>query len=366
MALISFRLDLVPSRLFRDSLPHAFVADFIHWYDHVNDEVLFRPRTSPWTSGATCWRLQHDDNGGTWRLVNGPHELVSMTSRSARVLANIVRSVEGPQHIHVTLHTSTRVVDIVLPRLQISFFIDAGSCMVRSRQFHGMSIDHEQGIGTLAGLASKLVLRKGQSERMVLIPVPRKFGTTSITYSHPSVTAHVTVEINKNEATKVYAYDIDDVLGRIVDNVDLDAKLLLAYLHAVTSGCLPDPLTGLTGTETALNILASAAVLSFDLLTERNVDLLVQIALLSARRTFYPGHMKVMQEVSWDPVLLSLSQHPHFRTRANQIFDHAAKMQVFYPHHHILAVIHTARKRFSSGESILRMTTMSSPISDTW
>jgi hypothetical protein len=353
MILTNSRLDLVPSRVFQDWLPHAFVADFIHWYDHTTDEVVFRPRQSPWMTDLNCWRLKHDTRTKDWQLVKGPSVLISSNSTSARALSKIVQSMEEAQHVHVVLDTTTKTIDVHLPRLQLAFFIDQNSDAMYSRQFRGMVIDSQQHIGTLTGLTSKLVLKKEQSERTILIPVPRKFDVSSIKYARTSSNAHVTVEISKDDATKVYAYNIDEVLGRITDSGDLEAKLLMSYLHALTSSCLPDPLTKATGTEAALQILQSAAVQSFDLLTHRNVELLEQIAALSTRRFFYPKHEKVMQQVMWNNDLPALSQHPQFRMSVCRIFDHATKMQVFYPGHDVFALMQDARKRLLSGMSII-------------
>jgi hypothetical protein len=279
--------------------------------------------------------------------------LVILNSTSARVLSKIVRSMEEAQHIHIVFNSTTETVDVHLPRLQLGFFIDRHSGAIYSRQFRGMVIDSQQNIGTLTGLTSKLVLKREQPERTILIPVPRKFSVSSIRYARTSSSAHVTVEISKDDTTKVYAYNLDEVLGRITDSGDLESKLLMSYLHALTSSCLPDPLTKVTGTEAALQILQSAAVRSFSLLSPRNVELLEQIAALSTRRVFYPRHEKVMQQVLWNNSLPALSQHPQFRTSVYQIFDHASKMQVFYPGHDVFTVIQDARKHLSSGMSIV-------------
>ncbi|CAO2648219.1 Nn.00g074860.m01.CDS01 [Neocucurbitaria sp. VM-36] len=348
------RLDLIPSRVFQGRLPYAFVADFIHWYDHTNHEVVFRPRQSPWITDIECWRLKHDVRTRHWQLVKGPNALVNLTSTSARVLSRIVLSMEEAQHIHVVLNTTTQTVDVKLPRLQLGFFVERQSDAIYSRQFRGKIIDTQQNIGTLTGLTSKLVLKKDQSERMLLIPVPRNFGISSIKYAKVSSSDHVTVEISKDDATKVYAYNIDEDIGRITDSGDLESKLLISYLHAVTSSCLPDRLTKMTGTEAALQILQSAAVRSFDLLTRRNVELLEQIATLSTRRSFYPAHLKVMQQVSWNKSLPALSQHPQFRASVEKIFDYAEKMQIFFPTHAVFTDIRDARKRLSSDSTLDR------------
>jgi hypothetical protein len=347
MILKNGRLDLVPSRVFRDRLPTVFVTDFIHWYDHTTNEVVFRPRKSPWLPDLDCWRLKHDNRTKDWRLMKGSNVLISLNSTSARVLSKIVQSMEEAHHVHVVLNTTTKAVDVHLPRLQLGFFVDRGSDAIYSRQFRGMVIDSQQNIGALTGLTSKLVLKREKSERMILIPVPRVF--ESIRYGQTTNSAHIMVDISKDDATKAYAYNIDEVLGRITDSGDLEAKLLMSYLHALTSSCLPDPLTKVTGTEAGLQILRSAAVLSFKLLTHRNVELLERIAALSTRRSFYPKHEKVMQQVIWNNGLHALSQHPQFRTSVYGIFDHASKMQVFYPKDDVFTLIQDARQRLSSG-----------------
>lgn len=347
--LTSCRLDLVPSRVFQDRLPYTFVKNYIHWYDHLSDEVIFRPRQSPWTSNDDTWYLKHVARTKSWRLVRGSGVLVALGSASAGILARIFRPLEVPQHIHVLFDITTQTVGVRLPRLRLDFHIDHGCDAILSRQFRGMAIDNQQSIGALIGLTSKLVLKNAQSERMVMIPVPKRFSALSINWAKTSGTGHVTVEINKDDATKVYAYDIDKDLGLITGSGDLETKLLIAYLHAVTSGCHPDPLTKLTGTETALQILESAAVRSFDLLSTRNVELLAQIATLSTRRCFYPTNERVMQQVSWTKGLSSLSQHPNFRICVEQIFDHAASMQIYYPDDEIFVIIRDARQRYSSG-----------------
>jgi hypothetical protein len=343
------RLDLIPSQAFRNRLPCAFTTDFIHWYDHTSGEVIFRPRDNPWSTDTDVWRLKRGNSIGSWHLVKGSNVLVNMTSKSARMFSKAVHTIEEAQHVHIVLDTTTRVVDIDIPRLQLAFYAEHADDSLHSRQFRGMIIDGDQNIGSLVGLTSKLVLKREQSERMILIPVPQEFNRTSITCAWLSVTQHVAVSINKEEATKVYAYTLDEDLGRIVDSGDLESKLLIAYLHAITSSCLPDPLTKLTGTEASLELLQSAAVRSFDILTPRNVDLLAQLARLSTKRSFYPSHERVMQSVGWDVNLPSLSQHPCFRQIVNDIFKHATDMQLFFPGDGVFRSITDAQRRLSSG-----------------
>lgn len=106
------------------------------------------------------------------------------------------------------------------------------------------------------GLRSKAVLTNDKKDCIVLVPDGKVLWKAT-----PS---HIEVNIQVGSLTKVYLFELDTQLSRMVDNGTLESKLALCYLHALTSFCLPDGLTGRTGTEQALDILNSAAVKSFD------------------------------------------------------------------------------------------------------
>jgi hypothetical protein len=347
------RLDLLPARALQNRLPHAFINNYIHWYDHTRDEVIFRPRETPWQSAAEDWRLTHDQRSQTWRLVKGSIVLVDLASRSARQLSKLFQSLEDAQHVHVKLDTATRIVDVEIPRLQLDFYVRKGDTDVHSRQHRGKIVDTNQSIGALVGLVSKLVLKdEHTTERVIVIPVPSTYGRSGITYangSSPSQRAAVT--IRKEVATKVYTYTLDETLGRIVHDGSMQSQLYLGYLHAITSESLPDPLTQRTGTEASLEILQSAAVRSFDVLTQENVELLGRIAGLSAKRSFYPQHLRDMQQITWDKNLLTLSQHPSFRVLVCDILQQAMKTQLFYPDNKVFDLVSQVRSEVLSSSS---------------
>ncbi|KAF3043485.1 hypothetical protein E8E12_009526 [Didymella heteroderae] len=127
-----------------------------------------------------------------------------------------------------------------------------------------------------------------------------------------------------------YYYCIDQTLERLVDTGDLQRKLLLAYLHALTYSNMPDSPTHQTGTERALELLHTPAVLSFGPLTSANIQMLFLIAKLSPAGHFYPHYLKEMQMISWDQNLSSTSQHGLFSIRVRDLFDQARKEKVFY------------------------------------
>jgi hypothetical protein len=321
------RLHILPSRLFEDLLPHAFVADFVHWYDHDKDEVILRKYAKPWTPCTTKWRLRHI--GTVWRLEQGPETLVNISSKSAQTLTQVFRPLEDIEHIHFTWNASSKITSILLPRLQVDFYLAHQSNRILSRQYRGMSIDLDQKIGTLVGLASKLILRnKHNGERMVLVPLPKELDSDSIVYAKSSNPDHIEVTITKADATRICAYTLDALLGRVIDSGDLQSKLLVAYLHALTSHCLTDPFTGCTGTESALTILRSASTRSFETLSIENVSILTSIAKLSPSQS---AHTANTQQIHWDPNLPVSSQHSSFEVLAKSLFDEAQRILFLHP-----------------------------------
>lgn len=316
------KYDLLPSRIFRDKLPVAFVDKFAHWYDYAGNSVEFRPIKNPWFSSPTNWWLTKA--GSSWHLGRNGVALLSVVSKSARTLSGILSGIEEPLHIHALFHKTSDSLDIDLPKLQLGFYLEPGSSLIHSQQFRGMSIDADQGIGTLIGLRNRIVLKhdNGNHDRLVVIP------DGQVAYQRTS--DHTEVRIDPSTAVKFHAYQIDTRLGQVLDNGNMQSKLFLCYLHGLTSYSLPDPLTRRTGTEQALSILSSAAVRSFDVLTEENLAILECIAKLAPGRAYHPANKRVMQTIDWDSNLSFLSQHGSFYTSVKAIFEQANDMKVFY------------------------------------
>ena len=317
------KYELVPARVLRGNFPVAFVDSFIHWFNFIEDYVEFRPIEDPWTSSRDNWRLTRDTANSKWHLMKHGNYLVDIKSETAEELSGTLSLLENPFRIHIIFHRYSSSLQIELPRLQLGFHLTSGSSSIHSRQFRGMVIDTDQSLGTLVGLRNKLMLKheKGDS-RLVILP------EGVVSYERDN--GHVYVAIDKDTASKAHAYSVDDQVGRLVDNGSLQSKLLLCYIHALTSFCLPDPLTGRTGTEQALSILNSAAVRSFEQLTQENVDILGKIAQLTPGRTYYPANERVMQTVDWSSTLTFLAQHSSFHNSVRSIFDQADRAKIFH------------------------------------
>ena len=316
--------EFIPPRLLAGAFPDAFVEDYAHWYDLDGRNVEFRSIKEPWLPSGSSWRLQKTRPRNEWCLIKDGVSLISVSSPTAKLMSNILEPIEKPLKLHCSFHPASSALEIDLPRLRLGFDLRSGDTSIRSRQYRGMSIDADQSLGALVGLRNKLLLlHENSQDRVVLIPEG--------TVSWNQVDEHVAVNIARQAVTNLHVYSVDPQLGRLADNGSLQSKLVLCYLHALTSFCIPDPLTGKTGTEQALSILRSASMRSFDHLQTENGAVLVNIAKLTPERTYYPANERVMQTVQWQNNLGSLAQHNSFYEEVTAIFDQDRRMQMFYP-----------------------------------
>ncbi|GLA78843.1 hypothetical protein AtubIFM55763_000735 [Aspergillus tubingensis] len=294
--------EFVPPRLLAAALPDAFVEGYAHWYETNCEYIEFRPINEPWKpSPASHWRLQRTQPGNNWQLTQGNMSLISMGSETARALCDVFQPIEKASKLHYKLHHESGMLEIEIPRLRLSFNLRSGQPSIESRQYRGMVVDPDQSVGTLISLRNKLVLlHRKTHNRRVLIPEGQ------ITWEQDGT--HVTVK---------------------VDNGTLQSKLVLCYLHAVTSFCIPDPLTKHTGTEQSLSILRSASIRSFNQLQPDSISILEKLAHLTPQRRYYPANERVMQSVQWDPILGCLAQHNKFHGQVAAILGQHHRMRMF-------------------------------------
>ncbi|PKS12562.1 hypothetical protein jhhlp_000770 [Lomentospora prolificans] len=324
--------ELVQPSFFQ-GFPTHFVKGYVHWYNTKLNVVEFRPMTDPWNSSEDNWNLVRFRAGG-WRLGRRDHILIApralnSESKTAEAIGAILAPLVDWPDLHLIWRPSLAMLDIDIPNLKLGFMLKQSGEKITSRQFRGMAIDIDQSIGTLIGFINKLVLKSSSNlaNRKVIIvegPVTNSLSPTG-----------AEVNVYKDRALRAHAYDIDERLGRLVDNGSLESKLYICYLHALSSFCLPDPLTKRTGTEQALDILDSAAVKSFPTFSQENINRLLDIAKLTPLRTYYPKHLKVMQTVSWSATLGCMAQHNGFFRAVRSLFDTAAERKFFYPERYL-------------------------------
>ncbi|KAG1853153.1 hypothetical protein DFJ58DRAFT_396412 [Suillus subalutaceus] len=318
-------LQLIPSHKFVDDLPTILVAGHTHWLNLSTREIEIRPAENAWKSSPDNWVLRfsvstvQNSSGAT---------LVDIRSQTWDMISKRLRPLEDARFIMVTHNRasgSTPSLKADLPRYGLEFFIDEDG-ELQSRNMRNMVVDVIQSTGTMMGLVNQLILRPklqaaDEHPRIVIIPDGR------ISYSANSHHVRVTIAPEGTRVTyRLYRVDTD--LRCLTGNVGLTSKLYQALLHAVTSGCLPDPLTGRTGTEEALHLLHSAACRSFMRLRSRDTDLLREISSLSTRRVWYPIHLQKMQTISWS-CLAPLAQHHGFHPAAKSIMDYGMQLSTF-------------------------------------
>lgn len=313
-------LELIPHSKLKGDFPEQLVDDYAHWMNLDTGNIEFRPIDGQWAESERNPRIDFRD----LVMRRGNVRFLDVRCPSAQMIYSILGPLEDRGYIEITTARQGEI-EINLPRLQMNFFLNKGK--LECRQFRDMVVDEDQRLGTLVGLENRLVLRNNGHGadshcRKVLIP----YGEVSYSIEGPHVRVSVSTEGQK---TVVYHhFDVDETLWRLSGSGRLSSRLYKAYLHALTSHCLPDPLTGRTGTEEALCDLNSAAVWSFRELEEVDLDLFNLIIELAPARTFYPPRSKTMQEVEWN-ALPSLSQHDGFYTVVQGILQYNRRFQFF-------------------------------------
>ena len=310
-----------------------FVTEHAHWMDILSGIVEFRPLDRLWDPSPQNWRLEFfPDSDRPSRMVHSTAQnryLLDVRSPTFKGIAKRIFPLERPEYLTITLSIQSHDVSIELPRFRLQFFVSKGE--LESKNLRGMVIDNDQSTGTMIGLSSQLVLRHKDSifaslprSRCVLIP------HGSIDFSLSPDKNHVRVHINTSLRRVTWdKYEIDSDVGLLVGSINLSSRLYRIYLHALCSHPLPDPLTGQTGTDHALQELKAAGSFSFQRLTKFDVELLRLIGDLTPPRNYYPQHLRVMQTITWSPRLPALSQHGIFDTAVRKILDYAQSLSTF-------------------------------------
>ncbi|KAK2608816.1 hypothetical protein QQS21_002673 [Conoideocrella luteorostrata] len=320
------RQDLVPARLFKDRVPPAFSDGYVHWLHEDRRTIELRPAASPWQESPSNWTLQQ--RGQSWQLVEPSGSvLVNPTSDITVEISTIFLPLASPEDIHVLNDEKGSQLKIRLPKLRLDFTVKYDTYRIMSEQFPGMFVDSNQNIETLIGLQNILTLARDNGDRMIIIPEGDvRFKCVNIATRNQ----HVRVTIEVGQSSNFYTYDVDKNLEQLVGET-LQSRLNLAYLHALTSYCVPDPFTKHTGTEQALDIIHSGEVRSFENLSPDDHAKLLQIAQLRETRRLSQPLAGKLQVVSWVDGLSALSHHYDFRTAVQHIFDQSTKYAFFHP-----------------------------------
>ncbi|KAK7056950.1 hypothetical protein VNI00_002668 [Paramarasmius palmivorus] len=322
------RFELIPAHRLKGDLPTFLIEDYAHWLNMSTGVIELRPLDNPWETCSDNWRICVRQSC-MWKPYSATSlsqlRLIDVRSRTAAMITKRVSSLENQHYITVT-YSVDGGLSVYLPRYRLSFHLEDGNLACDS--FPDMVVDCNQSAGVFIGLCNQMVLcpksgGKG-SHREVLVPIGQVYFQQKSTSNHTVVT----IDTGTGRRVNYYRYRIDSLLGRLVGNVGLHGRLYRIYLHAVTAHCLPDPLTGRTGTEEAIHGLQSAACRSFASLDKDSWLMLNKLDSLTPSRAFYPPHLAVMQAVQWNE-LPPTAQHDGFTTACAAIFDFATRLEVF-------------------------------------
>ena len=318
-------LEVVPQLTFQGDLPRYLIDKYIPWLDIQRREIEFRPLTRRWeTSRENCW-MQYSPTS-SFTMSNGSQHLIDMQRNNCTAALGIFGALDTLENLLVTISTHNRL-EIALPRYDLHFVMDESGnfeCPELCK-----TVDPNQSNGSLIGLKNRLILCgalpiSSKHDRMLIIPD----GKPSV---HPTG-AHVEVRIaTEGSKVRLFHYQIDAVLGRLQGDGDIIGILFKAYLHAVSSYVLPDPLTGRTGTEEALSCLRQQSLRFTGLLNSQAITLLELISGLTPRRHIYPESKQLMQRVECNEALWMLSERDDFLPLAQKIISSGDAYSIFHP-----------------------------------
>jgi len=168
---------------------------------------------------------------------------------------------ESKYNINCIFNSHVDSLEVELLRFSLSFTLAREDSVLSSKNYLGMCVNRLQGIGALIGLKSKLVLGLAEpsSTRPKAVLIPQGEFSLRIVGNYVEVLAHPSL---KNRI-RYYTFEVNIIIGLLSDSGALLSKLLICYLHALISHCLPDPLTRRTGIEEAFRLLGSVALRLF-------------------------------------------------------------------------------------------------------
>ena len=318
-------LELFPHYDFHTDLPSSLIKDYVHWLNAETRRIEFRPLDQRWTSNSKHWCLEYNP-GTVSRLVRAEQKLVDVRSATVAAVMEVLGALELLEHIHVTFSKTGRL-EIALPRYDLHFFLNEEGYL-ECRELCKI-VDPNQSIGTMIGLKNRLVLCASlplaqKHDRIMVVPE----GSASLVQKGTHVQVIVSFD---GPSIRLFRFQIDGTLRRLQEQEDIQGTLYKAYLHALTSHALPDPLTERTGTEEAISYLRQKSISFTKPPDFQCTTLLRSISELTPCRAFYPSHLRVMQYVQWHSTLSILAQHDEFLPLAQRIIKSGNSFAIFHP-----------------------------------
>lgn len=330
MTLDGVLFEFIPRRIFSgvqaDSsssssfpdLPLGLLDTCGHWLNLALGQVEIRRKPALWVARLRDWTIHVRERYAQRAKV----QLVDPHSSLFHKVAGALGSFERPEKLTVFQPLALRGrLSVEMRQLELSLFInDRG--LIEFRELKA-EMDPDQDAGTWYGLQRKIVLRSivNPRRRSVILPL----GDNIWARRHG-----VHIEARLDGGSVEYAkFEIDDTLGRLSCPPEPRLLYTKAICHALTSFCLPDPLTGRTGTEEAIHVLRSGAAQPWAQLGTLPTRLLHRFRDLLPRRDYYPPDMKRFQTVTWDNRFTTTIQHDGLDAALCDILDKSSLLAEF-------------------------------------
>ncbi|CVK86307.1 uncharacterized protein FPRN_06247 [Fusarium proliferatum] len=323
----NYALQLIPREIFQGDypdLPGPLLHNCFHWMHLRTGDIFITNKDRPWPNDPHKWYILSlkDYTCSRTRLYRGlptKDYIVNPSSPLFNRISRILDSLEDRSQIKVYQPGGDRNLTVELPRLNIVFYTNKNR-LLQSPQLQ-CQIDNDQDAGTWYGLRSKLVCTSltNPMHRSILVPL----GPVSAR----SEGCHVTVRVEPSD--KFGRFNINSTLGRIDCAPEPTLVFTKALLHACTSFLLPDPLTGRTGTEEAIEWLQAGISQPWSPLTPPSMSVLHKIAGLTPRRVYYPQDLKVMRTDTWIESLPIILQNSAYRQIVDRILQESATLGMF-------------------------------------
>ncbi|KAI1458353.1 hypothetical protein F4805DRAFT_456984 [Annulohypoxylon moriforme] len=316
-------LEYVPRNIFigpkHFELPSELLDNCVHWLNIDSKRLEVRRMPKIWIKRQQDWVVDLRK-----RLASrGNSMLVNPQSEIFHKIEKAFQHFERPEKLTVYQPQPKPGVQfqgklqVELRHLDLSFFVNRRG-FLECRQLKA-EMDEDQDAGTWYGLESKIVLRDVTTgKRSIIVPI----GKTTI--KKHGMHAKTWVE----EASIYGRYMVDKILNRLSCPPEPLLLHTKALYYALTSFCLPDPLTGRTGTEEAFHILRSGAAQPWTSLTSSVVPFKILMT-LPPRREYYPPHIKRLQKVKWDPNMTMTMQHDGYESLIGAIIEKSSRLAAF-------------------------------------
>ncbi|KAF3060564.1 hypothetical protein CFAM422_011134 [Trichoderma lentiforme] len=318
--------EFVPREIFESSgtwdfdLPLSLLNACTHWLNLNTGILEVRRHPSTWNRRPRDWRIDVNKR----RATRGEKvSLVDPRSSEFRQIARTFEHFEVPRKLTVFQSCSQRgKLSVELRHLDLEFHVNS-SGLLFCKQLRA-NIDIDQDAGTWYGLASKIALRDAadKSRRSIIIPNGKLSRRIHLDYTG----IHVSTSFQASDG--YLRFDIDQTLGRLSSQPEPLLLYRMALCHAVTSFCLPDPLTGVTGTEEAVRILQSGAAQPWSPSSFLDLE---DFAFLLPQREYYPRDLKRLQRVAWNSHLTTTIQSDQFEGLIREIERQAGNLAEFSP-----------------------------------